>query len=339
MKKKIYKLLKFISSPDNFNNRLTNNINNLFYKNNVIIIYIQLYNNSINIRENISNEIKNIILSFFKDKFKIQINFEIKKKTYFLKEKYNIPGIKKILIIISGKGGVGKSTVCSILSIFLSKKYKVGILDADIFGPSIPTLFKINNKNINYNKKNMFIPININNIKIISLGLLIKNNVILRGPMASKLINTIIYNTYWGKLDYLIIDLPPGTSDIHISILRDIKIHGAIFISIPKKISIIDVKKSINMVLNKYINIPIIGIIENMSFFICEKKKKKYYIFGKKNYIKNFSKKEKINFLGSIPFYKNINLLINNKIKKNKFIKTIIKNILNNIFKNEKKKL
>lgn len=303
-----------------------------------IIINIISYKPIIHIKEKLKNKIINSIKKIYS---KIEILVDI--KFIINKKKHNINNIKNVIAIASGKGGVGKSTISTNIAILLSKMdFKVGIIDADIYGPSIPIMFNVeklkpNYININGDKK--IKPIKNYNIKILSIGFFAEENqaILWRGPMASKAIYQFINDTYWGELDFLIIDLPPGTGDIHLSIIKQIPITGAIIISTPQKIAISDVKKAISMFKIDSIKIPILGIIENMSFFTPEElPEKKYYLFGK-NGVKSISKKLDLNFLGEIPILQSIRESSDSGIpitlKKYENINSILLKIIKNIIK------
>ncbi|NJJ98672.1 Mrp/NBP35 family ATP-binding protein [Candidatus Sulcia muelleri] len=220
--------------------------------------------------------------------------------------------IKNIIVIASGKGGVGKSTIAANIALTISNLgFKVGLLDADLYGPSIPLMFDIENEKISIieieNCKKI-LPIIKYGIKILSIGFFSELNqaIVWRGPMASKAIKEFINESFWDKLDFLIVDLPPGTGDITLSLIQELNITGVILVSTPQIISLIDVRKSIAMFNLKQINVPIIGIIENMSFFSPkESPNKKYYIFGEEG-VKKMAKYLNIKFLGEIPIIESI---------------------------------
>ena len=206
--------------------------------------------------------------------------------------------IKNIIVIGSGKGGVGKSTVTVNLAIALAKKkFNVGLLDGDIYGPSIPKMLGIKEKP-DVSEKKKIMPYLKYGIKSISIGNMIPDNgaVIWRGAMASSAIKQLYNDVDWGELDYLLIDLPPGTGDIQLSLCQSLSLKGAVIVSTPQEISLIDVRKSISMF--RRVNVPILGIVQNMSYFEIEGKKN--YIFGK-NGVSSEAKKQNINLLGDIP--------------------------------------
>lgn len=221
------------------------------------------------------------------------------KKIPQTKVKQLIEGIKKIILIASGKGGVGKSTIAALIAEQLNaERYKVGIMDADIYGPSIPQIFGA--KGVPEIVNNKMIPLELRNIKIISIGLLIQNHsaAIWRGPMASKTIYQLLSCTDWQQLDYLIIDMPPGTGDIHLSILENYQLDGVIIVTTPQKMSQIDVVRSID--LYRKFNLPILGIIENMSYVVEPLSQKIIQIF-KGNNSQNFAKEHNIPLICKIP--------------------------------------
>lgn len=219
---------------------------------------------------------------------------------------------KHIIAVSSGKGGVGKSTVTANLAIALAQAgYKVGLLDADIFGPSMPTMFHLEDYQL-YGEmvdgKQLMIPAEQYGIKVLSIGFLVKpeSAMVWRGPMASNALKQLIQNTLWGELDYFLIDTPPGTSDIHLTLMNELKLTGAIVVSTPQRVALADVRKSIDMYQNEKINIPIIGLIENMAWFTpAELPENKYYIFGK-NGVLHMAELLNIPLLGQIPLVQSV---------------------------------
>ncbi len=223
-----------------------------------------------------------------------------------------LPNVKNLIAVASGKGGVGKSTVTSNLAVALSKAgANVGIIDADIFGPSIPTMFGCEDAQPTIKKegeKNWIIPVEKYGVKLISIGFLSPGDsaIVWRGPMASSALKQFITDTDWGDLDYLLFDLPPGTSDIHLTLVQTLPVTGAIVITTPQKVALADAAKGVSMFQQSQINVPVLGIIENMSFFTpAELPDNKYYIFGKDGG-KELAKKSNVEFLGEIPLVQSI---------------------------------
>ena len=221
-------------------------------------------------------------------------------------------GIKNVIAVASGKGGVGKSTVTANLAIGLAKEgYKVGILDADIYGPSQTLMFDVQDekpRGKEVNGKNLIIPIESYGVKILSIGFFAEVNqaVIWRGPMASKALNQLIFDADWGDLDYLVLDLPPGTGDIHLSLVQSLPITGAVIVSTPQNIALADARKGINMFQLDNINVPVLGIVENMAWFTpAELPNNKYFIFGNEG-AKNLADMMNVPLLGQIPLVQSI---------------------------------
>ena len=223
-----------------------------------------------------------------------------------------IPGIKNIVAISSGKGGVGKSTVSANLAISLQKMgFKVGLLDADIYGPSMPTMFDVEGAqphSVQVDGKSKMKPIESYGVKLLSIGFFAGSDqaVVWRGPMASKALQQMIRDAHWGELDFLLVDLPPGTGDIHLSIVQQIPITGAVIVSTPQHIALADARKGVSMFKMDAINVPVLGIIENMAYFTpAELPENKYYIFGQ-NGAKDLAEKLDVPFLGEIPLVQSI---------------------------------
>lgn len=241
------------------------------------------------------------------DEFEIVITFTAK-VTSGRSSSSVLPGVKNIIAIASGKGGVGKSTIATHLALALSNSgAHVGLLDADIFGPSIPTMWGCVTSRPTVMKldgKNHIIPINRYNVQLLSIGFLsnMQEAIVWRGPMASAAFKQLLQDTDWGTLDYLLIDLPPGTSDIHLTLVQTVSITGAIVVTTPQKIALIDATKAIAMFRKEQIRVPILGLIENMSYFLTEQKNgsKPHYIFGKDGG-KRLAEQASIPFLGQIP--------------------------------------
>ncbi|MBL7875664.1 MAG: Mrp/NBP35 family ATP-binding protein [Cyclobacteriaceae bacterium] len=223
-----------------------------------------------------------------------------------------LPGVKNIIAIASGKGGVGKSTVTSNLAVALAKTgAKVGLIDADIYGPSIPVMFNCEREQPEVkviDGKNYIVPLEQYGVKLVSIGFLTPADsaVVWRGPMASSALKQFIGDALWGELDYLLIDLPPGTSDIHLTLVQTVPVTGAIIVTTPQKVALADANKGLSMFRQPQINVPILGIVENMAYFTPEElPDNKYYIFGKDGG-KNLAEKYKVPLLGQIPLVQSI---------------------------------
>lgn len=227
-------------------------------------------------------------------------------------EKELLSGIRNIIAVSSGKGGVGKTTIAVNLAIAISRKgYSVGLLDADIFGPSVPKMFNAENfrpEVVNKNGKDMVVPLEKHGVKVLSTGFFVsvEEAVIWRGPMASGFLKQLMDQGDWGNLDYLIFDLPPGTSDIHLTLVQEVPVTGAIVVTTPQEVALADAIKGISMFRSDKINVPVLGLVENMSYFTpAELPDKKYYIFGKEGG-KTLAEKMNVPLLGQIPLVQSI---------------------------------
>lgn len=223
-----------------------------------------------------------------------------------------LPEVKNIIAIASGKGGVGKSTVTANLAGGLAKAgYRVGVIDADIYGPSMPTMFDVVRERpsmIDVDGTSKINPVISYGIKILSIGFFTDqdNAVVWRGPMASKAMSQMFTDAYWGELDYLLIDLPPGTGDIHLSLVGLVPLDGVVIVSTPQEVALADARRGVNMFQMDTINVPIVGIVENMAWFTpAELPENKYYLFGK-NGAKDLAEKMNVPFLGHIPLVQSV---------------------------------
>ena len=223
-----------------------------------------------------------------------------------------LPEVKNVVAIASGKGGVGKSTLTANLAVGLAQAgYKVGLIDADIYGPSMPTMFDVVGERpsmVEVNGKSLIEPVENHHVKLLSIGFFTdqENAVVWRGPMASKALTQMITEGHWGALDYLLIDLPPGTGDIHLSLLQTLPLDGVVIISTPQEVALADARRGINMFRVDGLNVPIVGIVENMAWFTPEElPDNKYYIFGRDG-AKNLAIGMGIEFLGAVPLVQSI---------------------------------
>ena len=243
---------------------------------------------------------------------KLNISVEVEEKNPNEIKGSELPGVKNIIAVASGKGGVGKSTVSANLAISLANMgFKVGVLDADIYGPSMPIMFDVQDArpySVEVNGKTKIKPVEAYGIKILSIGFFADTDqaIVWRGPMAAKALNQMIRDAHWGDLDFLLIDLPPGTGDIHLSIVQQVPITGAVVVSTPQNIALADAKKGVGMFQMEAINVPVLGIVENMAYFTPEElPNNKYYIFGQ-NGAKNLAEQIGVPFLGEIPIVQSI---------------------------------
>ena len=223
-----------------------------------------------------------------------------------------LPGVKNIVAVASGKGGVGKSTVAANLAVALAQSgSRVGLIDADVYGPSVPLMFGIGDERPSARTEDgveWIIPIEKHGVKLLSVGFFVKpeDAVIWRGPMATSALKQLITQGDWGELDYLLIDLPPGTGDVHLTMVQEVPVSGVVIVSTPQEVALADVIKGINMFAGEKINVPVLGIVENMSWFTPEElPENKYYIFGKEG-CKNLAEKLGIELLGQIPIVQGI---------------------------------
>ncbi len=281
-----------------------------------IIIDIVLKTPALHIKKRAEEDIVKIIKERVSQDSQVTVNTKIEtppqpQNPNLIKGK-SIPGIKNIIAVASGKGGVGKSTVTANLAVSLSKMgFKVGVLDADVYGPSIPIMFDVAEErplSVTIDGRSKMKPIENYGVKILSIGFFTKPEqaVIWRGPMAAKALNQLIFDAHWGELDFMLVDLPPGTGDIHLSIMQSMPITGAVIVSTPQTIALADARKGVAMFQQDNIQVPVLGMIENMAYFTPEElPENKYYIFGKQG-AKNLAEDLNIPFLGEIPLVQSI---------------------------------
>ncbi|MEM6514557.1 MAG: Mrp/NBP35 family ATP-binding protein [Bacteroidota bacterium] len=315
-KNDILKVLETISVPGEGKNMVESGaVTNVVTFADEVIVDITITNPSLQAKKKTEVEIMQTIHRKVYEKAKITVNVKVdapvKQQPNVIKGK-EIPGIKNIIAVASGKGGVGKSTVTANLAVSLSKMgFKVGILDADIYGPSMPIMFDVELERpiaVNIDGKSKMKPVENYGVKILSIGFFTKPDqaVVWRGPMASKALNQMIFDAAWGELDFLLVDLPPGTGDIHLSIMQALPITGAVVVSTPQNVALADAKKGVAMFQQDSIQVPVLGIIENMAYFTPEElPENKYYIFGKEG-ARHLSQDLKVPFLGELPLVQSI---------------------------------
>ena len=280
-----------------------------------VVVDLLLHTPAMHIKKRAEDDIKKTILELVSADAKIKVNIKVEaaaaENPNQIKGKA-IPGIKNVIAVASGKGGVGKSTVTANLAVTLTKMgFSVGVLDADIYGPSMPIMFDVENEkpiSVEVNGKSKMKPVESYGVKMLSIGFFTSPSqaVIWRGPMASKALNQMIFDADWGELDFMLIDLPPGTGDIHLSIMQSLPVTGAVVVSTPQAVALADAKKGVSMFLSEAINVPVLGIIENMAYFTPEElPNNKYYIFGKEG-AKDLAEDLNVAFLGEVPIVQSI---------------------------------
>jgi len=242
----------------------------------------------------------------------VTVNFTSNTSTNRKDGQQVLGGVKNIIAVVSGKGGVGKSTVSANLALALAEGgASVGLMDADIYGPSVPIMFGVRGERPmmkDVNGKGMIMPLEKYGIKLMSIGLLVdeRNAVVWRGPMASSAIKQFVTDVDWGELDYLVIDMPPGTGDIHLTLMQTVPVTGVVIVTTPQAVALADAKKGIAMFAQAQINVPIIGLVENMAYFTPEElPNNKYYLFGKEGG-KRLADEYDLPFLGQVPLVQSI---------------------------------
>ena len=277
-----------------------------------VVVDLVLHTPAMHIKKRAEDDIKKTILEKVSAEAKIKINSKVEVPDKPEVKGKAIPGIKNIIAVASGKGGVGKSTVTANLAVSLAKMgFSVGVLDADIYGPSMPIMFDVENEkpiSIGVDGKSKMKPIESYEVKMLSIGFFTSPSqaVIWRGPMASKALNQMIFDANWGELDFMLIDLPPGTGDIHLSIMQSLPVTGAVVVSTPQAVALADARKGVAMFLSDAINVPVLGIIENMAYFTPEElPENRYYIFGKEG-ARNLATDLNVPFLGEVPIVQSI---------------------------------
>ena len=315
-KQDIYKALETLTAPGEGKSLIENeNVTNVVTFGNEVIVDVTISNPSLQAKKRIEGEIINAIRLKVSEDIVVKVNVKAvvpkKENPNEIKGKA-IPNIKNIIAIASGKGGVGKSTITANTAISLAKMgFKVGVLDADVYGPSMHLMFDVEKEkplSVKVDGRSKMKPIENYGVKLLSLGFFTNPDqaVIWRGPMASKALNQLIFDADWGELDFLLIDLPPGTGDVHLSIVQALPINGAMIVSTPQNIALADAKKGVAMFQQESINVPVLGIVENMAYFTPEElPDNKYYIFGQGG-ARNLAEDIQTAFLGEIPLVQSI---------------------------------
>ncbi len=312
-KEDILKALSTVQEPDLKKDLVTlNMVKDIEIDGNKVSFTVVLTTPACPMKELIKRDCVNAIVEHVGSDLDVEVKFTSNTTSLRADGQSVLPGVKNIITVISGKGGVGKSTVASNLALALAQQgASVGLMDADIYGPSIPIMFGVRGQRplmMDIDGKDKIVPLESHGIKLISIGLLVdeKSAVVWRGPMASSAIKQFVTDVHWGELDYLVIDMPPGTGDIHLTLVQTIPVTGAIVVTTPQDVALLDAKKAIAMFGQAQIKVPIIGLVENMAWFTpAELPENKYYIFGKDGG-KNLADQLDLNFLGQIPIVQSI---------------------------------
>lgn len=312
----ILKSLETITVPGEGQNMVASGaVKNIQVFGDEVIVDITITNPSLQARKKTEVEILKAIHRDVYEKAKITVNVKVdapaKPKAATIKGK-PIKGIQNVVAIASGKGGVGKSTITANLAVTLAKMgFKVGLLDADIYGPSMPIMFDVANEKpraTNHEGRSKMLPVENYGVKLLSIGFFTQPDqaVIWRGPMAAKALNQMIFDADWGELDFLLVDLPPGTGDIHLSIMQSLPVTGAVVVSTPQPVALADARKGVAMFRQEAIDVPVLGVVENMAYFTPEElPENKYYIFGEGG-ARNLAEDLDVPFLGEIPLVQGI---------------------------------
>ena len=315
-KSKIREALEHITVPGEGQNMVESGaVRNIQVFGDEVVVDITIGNPSLQARKKTEVSILKIIHEKVHPKAKITVNVKVDApsgpKPSPIRGKA-IPGIKNIVAVASGKGGVGKSTVTANLAVTLARMgFDVGLLDADIYGPSIPIMFDLEGEKpvaVEVGGKSRMRPVENYGVKVLSIGFFTQPDqaVIWRGPMAAKALNQMIFDAHWGELDFLLVDLPPGTGDIHLSIMQSLPITGAVVVSTPQQVALADARKGVAMFRQEAIRVPVLGLLENMAYFTPEElPDHKYYIFGQEG-ARHLSEDLGIPFLGEVPLVQSI---------------------------------
>jgi len=309
----ILKALGNVQEPDLGKDLVTlNMVRDIVIEGNAVSFTVVLTTPACPMKDMIGNACVNAVKLLVNKEAEVKVNFTSSTTTIRADKSSVLPGVKNIICVISGKGGVGKSTVSANLALALAQGgASVGLLDADIYGPSVPIMFGVRGERplmTEVNGKGMIAPLERYGIKLLSIGLMVdeRNAVVWRGPMASSAIRQFITDVHWGELDYLVIDMPPGTGDIHLTLVQTAPVTGVVVVTTPQDVALADAKKGIAMFSQGQLNIPIIGLVENMSYFTpAELPQNRYYIFGKEGG-KRLADEYDIPFLGQIPLVQGI---------------------------------
>ncbi|MCB0409288.1 MAG: Mrp/NBP35 family ATP-binding protein [Flavobacteriales bacterium] len=312
--KDILSALSFVIEPDLKKDVVELNlVSNIQVEGNKISFDLQINNPALHNKKRILEACELHLNRVLKTEVQLNVNITpIPKKSEMPKANKVLPQVKNIIAIASGKGGVGKSTVTANLAVALAQKgYKVGLVDADIYGPSMPLMFNVEDEKpmpIEKDGRSLIKPVEAYGVKLLSIGFFagVDQAVVWRGPMATRALTQLFTEADWGELDYMLIDLPPGTGDIHLSLVQTVPVTAAVIVSTPQKVALIDARKAIGMFKLEQINVPVLGMIENMAYFTpAELPENKYYIFGKEG-LKDLAEENNLPLLGQIPLVQSV---------------------------------
>ncbi len=312
---KIIHALSFVIEPDLKKDIVELNlVSNIEFQNNTVKFDLSISNPAMHNRKRMEEACEHQIKRHLGDSIEVEATITAMPKAHERKPEHRtmLPGVKHIIAVASGKGGVGKSTVSANLAAGLAAEgYSVGLVDADIYGPSIPAMFDVADVKpgmVEIDGEQKIQPVESYGVKLLSIGFFSSPDqaVVWRGPMATKALTQMFKDAHWGDLDFMIVDLPPGTGDVHLTLVQQIPLSGAVVVSTPQEIALVDMRKALAMFKLPEINVPVLGVVENMSYFTPDElPENKYYIFGKGG-AKDLAQKMSIKFLGEVPLIQSI---------------------------------